>query len=33
MYNVHIHDKVMVLGIGRSPNQKLYNLHSLIING
>ena len=33
MYNVHIHDKVMVLGIGRNQNQKLYNLHSLIING
>ena len=33
MYNVHIHDKVMVLGIGRDQNQKLYNLYSLIING
>ena len=33
MYNVHIHDKARVLGIGRNQNQKLCNLHSLIVNG
>ena len=33
MYNIHIHDKVRVLEVGRNQNQKLWNLHSLIING
>ena len=33
MYNIHIHDKVRVLGIGRNQNQKLCNLYSFIING
>ena len=33
MYNIHIHNKVRVLGIGKNQNQKLCNLHSLIING
>ena len=33
MYNIHIHDKVRVLEIGRSQNQKLCNQRSLIING
>ena len=33
MYNIHIHVKVRVLEIGRNRNQKLYNLHALIING
>ena len=33
MCNIHIHDKVSVLAIGGNQNQKLCNLHSLIING
>ena len=33
MYDIHIHDKVKILGIGRNQNQKLCNLHLLIING
>ena len=33
MYNIHIHVKVRVLEIGRNRNQKLCNLHALIING
>ena len=33
MYNIHIHDKVRVLGTERNQSQKLFNLHSLIING
>ena len=33
MYNIHIHDKVRFLDIGKKQNQKLCNLHSLIING
>ena len=33
MYNIHIHDEVRVLGIGRNQKQKLCNLRSLIING
>ena len=33
MYNIHIHDKVRVLGIRRNQYQKLCNLNSLIING
>ena len=33
-YNItHIHDKVRVIGRGRTQNQKLFNLHLLIING
>ena len=32
MYNIYVHDKVRVLGIQRSQNQKLCNLYSLIIN-
>ena len=31
MYNIHIHDKVKVLGIARNQNQKLCNLYALII--
>ena len=31
-YNVHIYDKVRVLGIGRNQNQKLCKLHSIIID-
>ena len=33
MCNIHIHVKVRVLEIGRNRNQKLCNLHALIING
>ena len=33
MYNIHIHDNVRTLGIGRIHDQKLCNLHSLISNG
>ena len=33
MYNIYIHDKVRVLGIGRNQHKKLCNLHSLIVNG
>ena len=32
MYNIYVHDKVRVLGIQRSQNQKLFNLYLLIIN-
>ena len=33
MYNMHIHDKVRVLGVGRNQNRKLCDLYLLIING